>query len=135
MQIWKKWEPIKNLPSEFYKISLIDDIDGLNLHFEARSKKTRFKVFFDKGVLSYRNTDEGSLLQTIGFFTKKYGKEFLGKTSLFEIEGSSYIEWFLEESSGIYSKNEIKHYVFFTPNDIIEVLSLYPPKVTIEKLP
>ncbi len=132
MEKWKAWEPVKGIPTEFYKNSLIDDNNGLFLAFEGRKNNIKFFVKFEEGALSYRNTDEGSLLQMIGFFSKHYGSEFFGKTSMFEVADSQYIEWFLKESSGIYSKSEIKHYVFFTPNDVIEVISNYPPKVEFE---
>ena len=48
------------------------------------------------------------------------------------MKNSEYLSWFLEESSGIYESNKVEHYVFFTPNDVIEILSTYTPSVIIE---
>jgi hypothetical protein len=49
------------------------------------------------------------------------------------VSNSSYISWFIKECEGIYTKGEIYHLVFITPNDVIEVLSTYLPHVSIER--
>jgi len=45
--------------------------------------------------------------------------------------GTLYIEWFNSQSYNIYKDFDLKHFVFMTPNDIVEVISIYPPKITL----
>ncbi len=42
---------------------------------------------------------------------------------------SRYLEWFHEETYGIHKKQaqEIIHYAFVTPNDVVDVLAEYSP--------
>lgn len=58
----EKWNTVEDIPLSFHKDSLIDDKNGFFLNFEGRLDTKKFSVVFDKGVLSYRNIDEGSLL-------------------------------------------------------------------------
>jgi len=51
---------------------------------------------------------------------------------LFIVENSSYIEWFNLQSYDIYKNYDPKHYIFLTPNDIVEVVSNYPPKIIVD---
>jgi hypothetical protein len=131
MEIWKHWNPIQGMAVKFYKKSLVDNTQGLILTFQDTLSDKKLIVTFGKGTLSYRNTDEGSLLEMLHYLEKNYKTDFYGKRSLFEVENSEYIKWFLRESSGVYTNEEVKHYVFLTSDDVIEVLSLYAPDVKI----
>lgn len=44
---------------------------------------------------------------------------------------SEYIDWSNEESISIDEKG-MKDYVFLTPDDVIEILSTYPPSIEIK---
>lgn len=131
MEIWQKWIPKQDMPTVLYNESLVDDKNGFILTFEDEPNKKKLIVTFDGRVLSYRNTDEGSLLVMLKFLDEHYGVEFYGQWSLFEVKNSEYIKWFLHQSSGIYTKEEVKHYVFLTPFDVIEVLTTKTPGVEI----
>ncbi len=135
MTKWKKWMPMDGIPSTMYMESLVDDREGVVLSLkDDRSDKKKLTVNFEGGVLSYKNTDEGSLLGMLHYLDQHYGADFYSNWTLFEVENSEYIDWFLRESSGIYSKEKIKHYVFLTSDDVIEILSTYPPKVTLQDI-
>ena len=86
---------------------------------------------FDGGVLSYRNTDEGSLFKTLSFLEETYGTDFYSDWSFFIVNHSEYIDWSNEESISIDEKG-MKDYVFLTPDDVIEILSTYPPSIEIK---
>lgn len=82
-----------------------------------------FRVFFD-WTHSFRVTDEGDLLKILG---EQSGKMLLG---IYKVEGSTYLEWFNDQSDNIHSKNNIVHYMIVTVNDIIDVLSSVPPIIS-----
>lgn len=134
MEEWERWFPTNDIPSVIYNDKLIDDDNGITIKFSNEYDTKNIIVAFDGNVLSYRNTDEGSLLKKIDFLDDRYGTKFYSEWSLFKAKGTDYINWFLEESSGIYKAEEVQHYIFVTPHDVIEVLSKDPPNVKIEQL-
>ncbi len=129
MEQWERWLPLNGLPPQLYNESFIDNKEGVILEFSDESEKRTITVTFDKGVLSYRNTDEGSLIKKLSQLDDQYGVEFYSEWTLFKVRNSSYIDWFLDESSGVYKQDQIVHYVFLTPDDVIEILSSYEPSV------
>ncbi|TDX51133.1 hypothetical protein [Orenia marismortui] len=131
---WIKWKPNTNIPKKVNLESLIDNKEGLMLTFtDKHNRDNLIYVFFKGSVLSYRNTDEGNLLQTFYCLSQMYDDEFYTQWSFFKIKNSSYIRWFNKESYKKYKGCNIEHYIFITPNDIIEVLSTYCPEVTVMK--
>ncbi|MCG3089810.1 hypothetical protein [Sporosarcina cyprini] len=131
MEHWERWIPINGVPSKLYNDTFIYSKDGILLEFSDEENKRKFVVKFEDGVLSYRNTDEGALLKTLNYLDQQYGTDFYSEWTLFKVTNSEYISWFLHESSGIYEPNQVVHYVFFTPNDVIEILTTYTPSVVI----
>lgn len=134
MQKWKKWEPVQGIPGTLYAESLYDSKDGFVIRFRDETKSKKIIVTFEGVIFSYRWADEGSLLKTLSFLTQNYGVDFYAHWTCFKVENSDYIKWFLDESSGRYDKNEVKHFVFQTPDDVIEVLSSYDPKIEIQNI-
>lgn len=131
IETWTKWEP-KNLPSKIYLKKLIDDKNGLTLEFNDELGTTIISVEFENQVVSYRNSDEGKRLKTLEFLNEKYGKIFYSEWSFFKVANSLYLKWLNDETYDIYADYNINHYVFLTGNDIIDVLSSYPPKIKIK---
>ncbi|HHY71641.1 MAG TPA: hypothetical protein GX497_00130 [Bacillus bacterium] len=132
MEHWERWIPINGLPSKLYNDTFIDNKEGIILEFSDEKDKSKIVVKFEEGVLSYRNTDEGSLLKKLNYLDQQYGTDFYSEWTLFKVKNSEYIKWFLEESSGIYEPNQLEHYVFLTPNDVIEILTTYTPSIVIK---
>lgn len=83
-------------------------------------------------IYTYRFTDEGCFLKSLYYLTKQYGESFIQSTSLFKVENSNYLQWFKEESYDAWGVENFEHYVIYTQNDVLEVLSPYPPKIIIE---
>jgi len=130
-EIWERWEPVHSFPKRIYLQSLIDNKNGLTLLFETEDDKT-IAFNFESGVLSYRNTDEGDLYQTLRDLDKEYGGEFYSNWSLFKVKNSSYLNWFKKEGCGKWDyQDDVKHYVFMTSDDVVEVLSNYLPLITL----
>jgi hypothetical protein len=131
MEQWEKWCPVIGIPKRIYKESLFDNESGLIITFKAEDNQKKLIVNFDGIVVSYRNTDEGALIKTLDYLDKNYGQLFYSEWSLFKVQNSTYIQWLKEESLGIYESQEIYHYVFYTPDEAIEVLATYTPIVNI----
>jgi len=129
---WVKWNAgLDEVPKKLYLESLTDNENGLTLIFSNENSTRFFRFIYKDSVLSYRNTDESYMLRTLNHITETYGREIL-EHPLFIIENSSYIEWFNSQSFDIYRDYDPKHYIFLTPNDIVEVISNNPPKVMVD---
>jgi hypothetical protein len=129
---WIIWDSqIENFPDKIYLDNLTDNKDGLVLNFSNEDGDKTIKIIFEDSVMSYRNNDESYMLRTINYVSEVYGSSFMKKNSIFIVENSPYIEWFNSESYDIYKDYDLRHFVFMTPNDIVEVISTYPPKITL----
>lgn len=91
----KKWIPIDDLPQTIYYEHTLDNSYGITLLFSDIIGNKNIEVIFDSGVLSYRNTDEGSLFKTLSFLKKHMEQIFI-------VNHSEYIDWFNKESISIY---------------------------------
>ena len=131
MESWERWEPILGIPARLCNDSFLDHHEGVLLEFSDENHERKVRVWFENGVLSYRNTDEGSLLKTWYQLDEQYRDPFYSRWTMFKVKNSAYLTWFIEQSIGIYDPREVEHYVFITPNDVIEVLSEFPPKVQV----
>ena len=80
MERWKKWIPIDDLPQTIYNEHILDNSEGITLLFSDVIGNKNIEVFFDGGVLSYRNTDEGSLFKTLSFLEETYGTDFYSES-------------------------------------------------------
>ena len=127
MEKWERWTVNPEIPAKPYLQALIDDKDGLRLVFMDTHENT-YTFLFDGLVLSYRHTDEGTLIRTLEHLYKHHDPDFFGDWTLFQVTDSSYLKWLAEESTNIYETvYNIQHYVFLTSHDVIEVLSTEPP--------
>lgn len=119
---FEKWIPIDNLPETLYLEAIYDDYEGFRLLLKGDAKQDKvLRITFDP-ALSYRNTDEGDLLKTID-------EQDFGGWSLYVASNSDYLRWFHKESHGIHEGVDIVHYAIYTPNDCLDILSAYLPKV------
>jgi hypothetical protein len=126
---WVQWKPIKGLPYQLYLEKLIHSKNRLFMEFKDEDKKVTVHVLFEGSAISYRNADEGDRYRTIVFLSENYGDDFYTECPFFKVKYSSYIEWFRQESYSAY--NDVDHYAFITPNDIVDVLSTDAPKVSV----
>ncbi|WP_375180209.1 hypothetical protein [Enterococcus rotai] len=80
-------------------------------------------------VDSLRITDEGRRIRTYNEIEsiQKYRENFIGNP-LYKVEQSEYFEWIKKESAGF--STDLEHYAIITENDLIDVLSTFPPTIT-----
>jgi hypothetical protein len=134
---WVKWKP--QVYHEAFENTLdmkkiIQDQDGLQIYFSIKdNKEEQLIVIFTGLIMSFRNTDEGYLLDTLSTVSKAPENPLKSKWNFFVVENSKYIEWLDIQTFGIY-KGVVSHYLFKTPNDIIEVLSPSEPHITIKRI-
>lgn len=118
---FEKWIPVEGVPEKLYLEAMHDDYEGFRLLLKGYEDQRMLRITFDP-ALSYRNTDEGDLLKTIN-------QQDLSGWSLYTVSDSDYLAWFTEESHGIHESDDVVHYAIYTPNDCLDVLSAFPPRV------
>jgi len=121
-EFFEKWEPRQNLPTKIYLKEFKDD-PNLGIIISFKEENDSLITFGFDWVLSYRNTNEGDLLKT---FNECKG---LTEWCFVKVMNSRYLNWFHEESYGIYKEKNIIHYRFLTDDDVIDVLSVEEPKI------
>lgn len=84
----------------------------------------KFKVMFD-WIHSFRLTDEGDLLK----MQEEQNGEML--TGVYIVEKSIYLEWFTNQSAGIYDSEFITHYLIVTSDEVVDVLSSVSPLISV----
>ena len=107
----------------FYCYEIIDNKDGLTIKLSSESNNKNLIVKFDKAI-GYRNFDEGDRL-----FTLDNHPEICVPHSFFMSRNSELINWLRKESNEMYCNTNVICYLFATPDDIIEVLSLHKPVI------
>ena len=125
---WIVWKPDIDIPSLINLDNIEYGKNGLILNFSNNNEI--IQIIFDSSVFSYKITDEGNLLTTFDYLNSNYPKEFLDN-SLFKIKNSKYLLWFHNENYNIFEDFNIEHYFFKTHDDIVEVLSNYPPVIKV----
>lgn len=90
-------------------------------------------VLVDFGFVdSLRITDEGRRIRTYDevIDIQDYIKSFVGNP-IFKVENSEFVKWIDLESCG--SLIDITHYAIITENDIVDIISSFPPKVIMKE--
>ena len=121
--MYKKWIPIDGIPKRLFCEAIHDDYEGFRILLRGEDNSSSMLRITFESLLAYRNIDEGNRLKTMEQATN------FGSSSLYIVEDSTWIKWFNEESYGIHKSNKIIHYAIYTPNDCIDVLSEYEPKI------
>jgi hypothetical protein len=122
---YAKWEPVEGIENEMWVEALHDDYEGLRVLLKGSSGSSGILSISFPQYYGYRNFDES-------FRDKLWGKDSFETRnwSLFKTSSSEFIDWLVEESGGVYNKEEMLHYVIKTGADVIEVVAkLVPPKV------
>ena len=130
-EIWKKWNPINYDFGKMYLKELIKNKGEMKLILKSEEQNVALKFLFDGEILSFCCSDEGRRLKTINDLDQKYGTDFYKNQNYFIIESSDYIKRFNEETYNIYKNFKIIHYVFFLSDDIIDILSTFPPSIEV----
>jgi hypothetical protein len=124
-----KWEPISGLPRALDTPVLTDHYErGFQLTLAEPSANGRaFDVHFEN-PLAFRSANESYRLKMIESLTDV-------PWSTFKVENSEWLEWFHDQTLGIYRDWRIQHFVFLG-EAVVEVLSVTEPRIAeIERNP
>lgn len=118
---YMNWNLIDNCDGYFYLDNIQDDTKDLTLILSHVDTKKRLKIIFSN-PLSYQKTNSGDFIKSSGLGSFK--GVFL------QIENSSYLKWFLDESCDNWIDENVIHYSIRSRNDVIDILS--PFSVSVE---
>lgn len=125
-EIYSAYDSGISLPVGPYCDKICDDPDGFQIFLREGGKdKPIYKVIFQQPVLAYRNSDEGKRLKSLHLVQGKIA------TCIFTVGNSQFLKWFNEESLGIYSDLNIKHFAILTQEDFLDVLDTDNPAIHI----
>lgn len=131
---WMKWEPLQGIPQTFRlkNFNCNEGILTLSVQDKESDSAPILDIHFDNFLalrIAHRGdkkADSYDLDETV--IVMKSEPEYEYKWSLFIIKNSSYVEWFQEESAGIYEGIDIIHYLIRTPNEMFEILDTGEPE-------
>ncbi len=127
---WIKWEPLKELPSQYYIDSVSDTRKAFCIVLsDSNDSKNQIKFIFEGPVDSYRKTEETFTFSILDHIHKKYGAGFYNKNSFFKIVNSLDIRALSEQSYGIAESRNLTHYVFWGLDSLVDVISASQPNI------
>lgn len=101
-----------------------DDQEGFRFCFSGDGERQWLEIRFDY-PLAYRKIDEGDFLRTL--------KRLRGRPRAiaYEVVHSEFLHWYHDETLGVSERRSVRHFVFLSDNDCIEVLSEERPVVVL----
>ena len=132
MEQWERWNSPELVADDYELKSLVQDWEGLTLVFLGR--KTEVTIVYHEQLLSFRSCDEGDRWKTVDTVLADHGGHFFRGWLAYKVSESDYASWFSRETFGSTAVDKILHLSFVTANDIIDVLSLREPAVTISSI-
>ena len=130
------WQPDIRIPKQLL------DLDGWKwdehgLRVSLTDDRYRYSAIFEGQVIAFRSTLEHVYLR----FRDRYG-EWRKKLNLncaysfFVLYETEYIQWLNNQHYDIYNdiQDSVRHFVFVTEDEIIEVLDNKEPKFLIEEI-
>ncbi|ALS00164.1 hypothetical protein ATZ33_01860 [Enterococcus silesiacus] len=129
---WKSLN-IADVPKGEYELEKVTyDTNGTII--ELGNDDIKLIIDFHYAVILTRYSDESQRWKTTDRLLYKYGKDFFKNSPLFIIENSDFADWLEKESFGVNSKKDVTHYCIYTPDDVVDILSLKDPEIRIEKV-
>lgn len=101
---------------------ILDNPDGLNIHIVGLSTGLKWVIRFSHAY-SFLCANESYRLKTQQSFTK----QIPGLVS--KVENSTFLNWFNYESQGIYESDNLIHYMVYTGEEFVDVISNLPPVI------
>lgn len=118
-------ETFKALPFDFKYTNRVvcewirDDDKGFRFVLSGEGEAQWLQVAFDN-PLAYRKVDEGDFLRTLGALRVE------PRVVVYEAFNTGFLRWYSEETGGVSERRKVRHFIFLSQNDCIEVLSEEP---------
>ncbi|WP_314065420.1 hypothetical protein [uncultured Vagococcus sp.] len=105
-------------------------MDGTTIKLLGDEQNLEIYVNF---VDSICMTDEGRRIETYDSMEELqvYREKFYGNP-IYEKSTSKYIDWLKKESLGF--MGEVTHYMIVTRDDMIDIISSFPPQITVHEI-
>lgn len=129
-ETWEQWHLRADLAQKYS----INDLDFTGELFEitltdCANPNNLLKIIYEDSVRVYRRTKNRSRTRTLSSLKKTYGDLFYEQWTFFRVQNSSYIAWADEEALGTFFPEHQIHRVFIGDLEMIDVLSVYEPRV------
>ena len=114
-------------------VEILENDEGIKFAINCDDKT--INVLFAGMVPIYMRSEEG--IRVLSWSTvqeKNKDKSYFSKWPIYKIENSCLIKWALMESCGFYSEESLMHYCIVTEQEIIDILSMCVPIITVELL-
>ena len=102
---------------------LFENSKGLQVLLSQHAKNIKIEICFPP-VYSYRCTNESYRLKTL------YSIEEL-PSLISVVENSLFLKWFHEESQDVYEGDNLKHFMIFTGEEFIDIISHVNPSIRV----
>lgn len=119
IEIYKKWIPGKNIDGDYWIRSIVFERKELRIILSTEEIPSKILSITFKKVYFYRVVDESgrNRLWTNPSF------EGMAAWNFCTVTGSNLTHWLSDESDGIYSETDMRHYFIKTQTDVIDILS------------
>jgi len=122
-EVYRVWAPVPEVPRIMHCRALHDDYEMFRVLLRSgKPDDPVLRILFEQ-VIAYRRTDESYRLNTI------YRLKGRLPCPLMVVEGSSFIAWLLEESTGVLDGRPLVHYALMSSDECIDIVSEVPPRV------
>lgn len=135
---WTRWEPIQGLSGNYNIISCHDDYEtGLTIVLRDMDvPKRQLRVVWKKSVTAYKKTEERLTVMVIADLRERYELSFYRNWTFFKITNSKYFQELLEESGGLIDYTPAcEHFVIFSSEILMDVITNYEPEITFVNVP
>ena len=118
---YEEWELIDSPPNAFVLYEIKEGVSGLNILLkDLKGSRRLLEISFSKS-LSLRVVEEEGRSKTL------FENHSMGSFNM--TRHSEFLNWFSDESQGLFDYKELIHYNIASSNKIIDIISGDPPEV------
>ena len=125
------WNPDDIAPCSADYVEICEDEDALR--FVVNCGESVITVSFFGIVPAYMFSEEGMRMMSWSIAQEKNKDRFyFTKWPIYKVENSCMIHWALMESCGYYSEDALTHYCIVTDQEIVDIISMCEPRITVD---
>ncbi len=118
---WFRWNPCDIPVGEYIITNFVQNEDGIRIMLYNEDHYV--EIFFDGIPSIVRISVEGIRMRTWGEVQLKYkDKGFFRDYFLYEVKNSKLVEWAIEESCGLYQKEQMRHFCIVSTGEIVDII-------------
>jgi hypothetical protein len=128
---WIKWEPIKNLVTDYFVYSKKYSNQNLEIFLKCSdSRKKDLYVVFENSVFFYLEKPENCSFLTIDYLSKNYPLSFYSKWNFFKIYNSKHMNLIKHELGISIDCLRLDHFMIADDDTFMDIISSKEPIVT-----